>query len=195
MTWYNDWVKNILKHLEIKEKMFKSSIIAASIALAARASVEKTATSGSTKSSGYGKGSSSHKAASDENSAAVSGHDNDEYAKQSYGQDTDFAWGKSYDSVKANSYDDEQYERAIHLDDDWWAEDYDSYEGEDEEGYDEAASSKVSADGKVTVTVTPKKAKGDKEEAYEEEEDDGSHYLDGFDIPHIPQEVHQTHYG
>lgn len=145
-----------------------------------------------THTSAYGNVSGSHKAASDDHSAAVSGHDNDEHATQSYGQDTDFAWGKSYDSIKANSYDDEQYERSTFADDDYWAEDYDDWSSADADEYGEAASEEKSEDDKVTVTVSKGKIDGKNAAvavAIEDEEDEG-HYLDGFDIPSIPQEVH-----
>jgi len=46
-------------------------------------------------------------AASQQGAAAQSGYDNDAWAKNAYGQDTDSRWGKSYDFVNANEYDDE----------------------------------------------------------------------------------------
>jgi hypothetical protein len=61
-----------------------------------------------------------------EGASAVSGYDNDEWAKQAYGNDMDSRWGKSYDSVKAREYDNEHYAREVRADDDQWGEDYDT---------------------------------------------------------------------
>ena len=46
-------------------------------------------------------------------SAAINAADNDEYAKQGHGLDTDTRWGKSYDMVKARSYSNEKYARWL----------------------------------------------------------------------------------
>ena len=89
--------------------------------------------------------------------AQQAGYDNDEWAKQAYGSDVDSRWGKSYDSVAAKSYDDEQYARKIWADDDQWAEDYDRYNTRNADSYKKAASANDSRGGKTTYTVTPVK--------------------------------------
>ena len=129
--------------------MFKTTI-AATAAGAAKASVGYGgfAAQGA---AGYGQGYQA--AASTAGSAAVSGYDNDANAQQSHGSDSDWAWGKSYDSVKANSYDDEQYQRMINADDDIWAEDYDEYVKVDVAASDAAASSEHVEGDKVTVVA------------------------------------------
>ena len=83
------------------------------------------------------------------------GYDNDEWAKQAYGVDTDSRWGKSYDSVAAKSYDDEQYARKVWADDDQWAEDYDRYNTRAADSHSKAASANDSRGAKTTHTVTP----------------------------------------
>merc|ERR1712071_117716 len=70
--------------------------------------------------------------ASTAHAAAAMGYDNDDWAKQAYGRDMDTRWGKSYDFVDANSYDDEQYARKVRADDDQWAEDYDRRQEKDD---------------------------------------------------------------
>ena len=70
-------------------------------------------------------GSSLDKSASASYGAAKSAYDNDMWAKQASGSDFDSRWGKSYDSVSAKSYDNEQYRRKVDIDDDQYAEDYD----------------------------------------------------------------------
>jgi len=87
--------------------------------------------------------------------AQNSGYDNDEWAKQAYGSDTDSRWGKSYDSVAAKSYDDEQYARKIWADDDQWAEDYDRYNTREADSYGKAASANSKSGAKTTYNVTP----------------------------------------
>jgi hypothetical protein len=80
------------------------------------------------------------KAASKASVAAKGGVDNDAWAKQAYGVDTDSRWGKSYDSVNAKSYDNEEYARKVQADDDQWAEDYDRWTAKDTRGYGNGAS-------------------------------------------------------
>jgi hypothetical protein len=66
--------------------------------------------------SGSGKGgygSSDWQGASRGNKAAQGQYDNDAWAKQANGSDTDSRWGKSYDSVKARSYDGTRYARWL----------------------------------------------------------------------------------
>ena len=72
--------------------------------------------------------------------AAKGAYDNDQWAKQAYGQDYDSRWGKSYDSVAAKSYDNQHYAKQVRADDDQWAEDYDRYGARDANGYGKAAS-------------------------------------------------------
>merc|ERR1719458_589349 len=81
--------------------------------------------------------------ASTAHAAAAMGYDNDEWAKQAYGRDMDTRWGKSYDFVDANSYDDEQYARKVRADDDQWAEDYDRRTSQDADQYGAAASTEA----------------------------------------------------
>ena len=73
-------------------------------------------------------------------SAAINAADNDEYAKQGHGLDTDTRWGKSYDMVKARSYSNEKYARWLQADDDVWGEDYDQLREGDTGAYGKAAS-------------------------------------------------------
>ena len=80
------------------------------------------------------------KGASKASVAAKGGVDNDAWAKQAYGVDTDSRWGKSYDSVNAKSYDNEEYARKVQADDDQWAEDYDRWTAKDTRGYGNGAS-------------------------------------------------------
>ena len=105
-------------------------------------------------SSKQGYGSHSDAQASRNHAAARSGYDNDEWAKQAYGSDFDSRWGKSYDSVAAKSYDDEQYARKVQADDDQWAEDYDRYDSRDADRYGQAASAALRQPGKVQYQVS-----------------------------------------
>ena len=96
-----------------------------------------------------------------EGGAAMSGYDNDEWAKQAYGSDYDSRWGKSYDSVAARSYDNEHYAREVRADDDQWAEDYDTQWAGKADGYGNAASAKKAkgiGHGWGKHNVTTKKA-------------------------------------
>merc|ERR1712060_685226 len=103
------------------------------------------------------KGAHQEREASGKWAAQQSGYDNDEWAKQAYGSDSDSRWGKSYDSVAAKSYDDEQYARKIWADDDQWAEDYDRYQTRDAASHKKAASAVDKTGAKTTYTVTPVK--------------------------------------
>merc|ERR1712060_250075 len=100
------------------------------------------------------KGAHQEREASGKWAAQQSGYDNDEWAKQAYGSDSDSRWGKSYDSVAAKSYDDEQYARKIWADDDQWAEDYDRYDSRDADRYGQAASAALRQPGKVQYQVS-----------------------------------------
>ena len=80
------------------------------------------------------------KGASGAYGAAKGAYDNDAWAKQAYGSDYDSRWGKSYDSVEAKSYSNENYARQVRADDDQWAEDYDRYDSGDADAYGNAAS-------------------------------------------------------
>jgi hypothetical protein len=93
-------------------------------------------------------------AASTETAAAESAYDGDEWAKQAYGADSDSRWGKSYDSIEVNTFEDEQYSRSIQADDDMWAEDKDVVLESDAAEAGEAASIEAS---QAEVTVTEKK--------------------------------------
>merc|ERR1711957_661710 len=73
-------------------------------------------------------------------SASTAATDNDAWSKNAYGADTDSRWGKSYDFVKADEYDDEQYARKVRADDDQWAEDYDIWAAADRSQWGAAAS-------------------------------------------------------
>jgi hypothetical protein len=116
------------------------------------ASYGSSAAAGYGKSAGYGMVDAGASAASSQQEGA---YDNDEYAKQAYGQDTDSRWGKSYDSVAAQSYDDEQYARKVRADDDQWAEDYDQYRVADTMSRDAAASTEASQPGIKKTTYVP----------------------------------------
>ena len=90
--------------------------------------------------------------ASDAAAAALSAQDADAFAKQAYGSDYDSRWGKSYDFVNANEYDDEQYARKVRADDDQWAEDYDVWSVRDNNAY-KGAASKEAAQPKIVATT------------------------------------------
>ena len=87
--------------------------------------------------------------------ASAMGYDNDEWAKQAYGRDMDTRWGKSYDFVDANSYDDEQYARKVRADDDQWAEDYDRRTNMDVDTYGAAASTEARQPQITKTTYKP----------------------------------------
>merc|ERR1712127_1127477 len=91
-------------------------------------------------------------AASAVRGAQAGAYDNDEWAKQAYGKDTDSRWGKSYDLVDSKTWDDEQYARKVRADDDQWAEDYDSWTQGAKQGYG-AAASKSAYQPQVTKTA------------------------------------------
>ena len=102
--------------------------------------------------SGYGQAGHKDYAASAGAKAARSGYDDDSHAQQAYGTDSDSRWGKSYDFVQANEYDDEQYARKVRADDDQWAEDRDEYVTKEHYGYDQAASAEA-RQPKITQTT------------------------------------------
>jgi hypothetical protein len=93
-----------------------------------------------------------------EGGAAMSGYDNDEWAKQAYGSDYDSRWGKSYDSVAARSYDNEHYAREVRADDDQWAEDYDTTWAGKADAYGNAASAQAAKGKGWGGQVTKKQA-------------------------------------
>ena len=72
--------------------------------------------------------------------AAVSGYDNDSWASQANGSDQDSRYGKSYDFIEANEFDDEQYSRKVRADDDQWAENRDETTSRDANAVAAAAS-------------------------------------------------------
>ncbi len=90
---------------------------------------------------GYGKAKAG--AASWKGQQARAGADNDVWAKQASGMDTDSRWGKSYDSVEARNYDNEHYAREVRADDDQWAEDYDRYNRGQKDAYAKGASKEL----------------------------------------------------
>ena len=96
-------------------------------------------------------------AASASSGAAASGYDNDQWAKQASASDYDSRWGKSYDSVEAKSYDDEQYHRKVRADDDQWATDRDQYSSKEADSKQAAASKVTQAPVKKTVSHVPVK--------------------------------------
>jgi hypothetical protein len=100
----------------------------------------------------YGAASLKLKGASGQLAASMGAYDNDEWAKQAYGSDFDSRYGKSYDRVAANTYDDEQYARKVRADDDQWAEDYDRFIEQDEDQYAAGASDEYSQP-RVTKTA------------------------------------------
>ena len=121
------------------------------------------------------------------NKLAVAGYDNDQHAQQNYGSDRDSRWGRSYDSVKAQSFTDEQYARGVQADDDAWAVDYDEWEAKD------AASEKHAASAHETSGVVQKeephfnKPKGVTDLVNTESISQHGHYLDSFPaLPTIP---------
>lgn len=87
--------------------------------------------------------------------AAAGAYDADAWAKQAYGSDYDSRWGKSYDFVNANEYDDEQYARKVRADDDQWAEDWDVWSKKDADAYGKAASAHRSQPKITKTTYTP----------------------------------------
>merc|ERR1711894_804118 len=74
---------------------------------------------------------------------------------QASGSDFDSRWGKSYDFVDANSYDDEQYARKVRADDDQWAEDYDRRTNMDVDTYGAAASTEARQPQIIKTTYKP----------------------------------------
>ena len=100
------------------------------------------------------KGASQKKRYNDKNAAsgtwnaALGGYDNDAWAKQAYGVDNDGRWGKSYDAVHAKEFKNKGYAKKVRADDDQWAEDYDTWKGEDDKAYGSAASKGKSGYGK-----------------------------------------------
>merc|ERR1712037_1035520 len=87
--------------------------------------------------------------------ASAGAYDADAWAKQAYGSDYDSRWGKSYDFVNANEYDDEQYARKVRADDDQWAEDWDVWSKKDADAYGKAASAHRSQPKITKTTYTP----------------------------------------
>ena len=136
------------------------------------------------------------KDASDAIKASAKGSDNDENAKQAYGRDRDTRWGRTYDRVQANSFDDVHYEREIWADDDEWAENGNGYAEESADADEEAASEKKEDEVKTTTTITVKqpdvKAEADPLAKVEKSLDavaKGSSEIHGkadVHVPHVP---------
>ena len=70
----------------------------------------------------------------------------------------DSRWGKSYDSVKAQQYDNEHYAREVRADDDNWAEDYDTAWYGKADAYSGAASADASSGKGWGQTLNSKQA-------------------------------------
>jgi len=78
--------------------------------------------------------------ASAQGRAEKEGSESDQFSKSQYDSDFDSRYGKSYDFVEANEYDDEQYARKVRADDDQWAEDRRERAYGNAYGYAKAAS-------------------------------------------------------
>ena len=95
-------------------------------------------------------------------------------------------WGRSFDSVKAQSFTDEQYVRGIDADDDSWAVDYDKWETEEKASKAEGASSTEVKGGDEDEPVF-NKPKGVSDIVNTQAVGAGGHYLDAFPaLPTIP---------
>ena len=66
----------------------------------------------------YGAYQGFNEAASIEKGAAAAGYDVDVWSDKIYGEDFKSSWGRSYDLVEAQQFDDEQYTRELDADDD-----------------------------------------------------------------------------
>jgi len=180
--------------------MFKTASIAVSTIATVQASYPAQSSSYATSDAHAAHDSNS---ASQAHSAAVGGYDNDQYAQQAYGSDQDDRWGRSYDSVKAQSFTDEQYARGVKADDDQWAVDYDEYTTGDAASSSAAASAESAEAKVVSVYVAPTKkddgfkaVKGTSDLNNYESVDASGHYLDAFPaLPTIPQNQQYGNYG
>ena len=95
--------------------------------------------------------------ASESHVEGVEEAESDEHAKGTFKQNVAGQWGRSFDSVKAQSFTDEQYVRGVDADDDSWAVDYDRWDNEEKEAKEEGASStEVSGDKDEPVFNKPK---------------------------------------
>ena len=121
--------------------------------------------------------------ASESHKAEVSGHDYDEHDEGEHGSIKAGQWGRSYDSVKAQSFTDEQYARGIDADDDSWAVDYDRWEEEEKEAGEEGASKKE----KESKDPVFNKPLGVSDLVNTQKVASNGHYLDAFPaLPTIP---------
>ena len=110
----------------------------------------------------------------------------DEHDKGKFKQSIAGQWSLSYDSVKAQSFTNEQYVRGVDADDDSWAVDYDRWETEDKEAKEEGASSTEVKDGDKDEPVF-KKPKGVSDIVDTQAVGPQGHYLDAFPaLPVIP---------
>ena len=136
--------------------MLRASLAAAIIASAAHAADDVFAEARAAFGDRRGYTGDSMRHASDAIKSSEKGVDADEKAAQAYGRDKDSRWGRTYDRVQANSFDDVQYEREVWADDDEWAESGDAHEAEDAEASKKAASAKKEDTVKTTTTVEVK---------------------------------------
>ena len=97
--------------------------------------------------SGAAKASSTKVAASAAAGAAVAAKDDNTWATQKSSSDFDSRWGKAYDSVEANSYDNEFFTRKTRADDDEWYVNYDENTSKDAGALTEAASVETKEQG------------------------------------------------
>ena len=79
----------------------------------------------------------------------MAGQDYDEVDEGKHGSIKAGQWGRSYDSVKAQSFTDEQYARGIDADDDSWAVDYDRWDEEEKESAENGESKAEKKDDAV----------------------------------------------
>ena len=100
----------------------------------------------------YGEKSAQTTAASMSKAAAKAGYSKDAWADKIYGKDFKSSWGRSYDLVEADSFDDEQYKRELDTDDDAWGSYFSETVSEDKDAAGEAASVEI-VTPKVTKTV------------------------------------------
>ena len=155
--------------------MFKTaSIVASTIACAQAASDVSVA-----------HGNDGVETASDSHVAGVSESNSDTFDKGKFKESIAGQWGRSYDSVKAQSFTDEQYVRGVEADDDSWAVDYDRWENEEKASKEAGASSTEVKDGAKDAVF--KKPKGVTDIVNTQAVSPHGHYLDAFPaLPTIP---------
>ena len=159
--------------------MFKTaSIVVSTIACAQAASDPAEHVSVAHGNDGVEHASDSHVEGVSESTSDV--HDKGKFKESIAGQ-----WGRSYDSVNAQSFTDEQYVRGVDADDDSWAVDYDKWETEENASKEAGASSTEVKDGAKDVVFN--KPKGVTDIVNTQEVSPHGHYLDAFPaLPTIP---------